>query len=376
VAANRTTERRWPPVTYWMKVTAAVLLVIAVARLTIAVGDILVLVFVAFVLAMGFQPAVQWIVRRGLSRGWAVAVGLLSGILVVGAFLALVLPDIIRQIGELVEAAPQYLREAQEGSGFLADINDRFDLAGRLQELSGNLPETALGLVGSITAFVFDLFTVVVLTIYFTVNLPKLRNGVARLLGREQRGEFEGILDESVQRVGGYVLGNLAVSAIAGVTSFVVLALVGVPFAAALAFFVALTDLVPTVGALIGAAVASIVAAFVGVPELIITIAFFLVYQQVENYLIQPRVMGRTVDMSAPLVILAVLIGGSLLGVVGALLAIPTAAILKVAIRELYVEERVAELRAEERRRARRTRSRPRRPRASQPRARARRVRS
>jgi predicted PurR-regulated permease PerM len=373
VAANRATERRLPPVTYWMKVAAAVLLVIALARLTIAVGDILVLVFVAFVLAMGFQPAVQWIVRRGLSRGWAVAVGLLSGVVVVGAFLALVLPDIIRQIGELVEAAPQYLREAQEGSGFLADINDRFDLAGRLQELSARLPETALGLVGSITAFVFDLFTVLVLTIYFTVNLPKLRNGVARLLGREQRGEFEGILDESVQRVGGYVLGNLTVSAIAGVTSFVVLALVGVPFAAALAFFVALTDLIPTVGALIGAAVASIVAAFAGVPELIITIAFFLVYQQVENYLIQPRVMGRTVDMSAPLVILAVLIGGSLLGVVGALLAIPTAAILKVAIRELYVEDRVEELRAEERRRARRSRSRPRRSRSSPPRARSRR---
>lgn len=368
MTANRAAERRWPPVTYWMKVTAGVLAVIALVRVAIAVGDILVLVFVAFVLAMGFQPAVQWIVRRGLSRGWAVAVGLLSGILVVGAFLALVLPDIIRQIGELVEAAPQYLREAQEGSGFLADINDRFDLAGRLQELSATLPETALGLIGSITAFVFDLFTVLVLTIYFTVNLPKLRNGVARLLGREQRGEFEGILDESVERVGGYVLGNLTVSAIAGVTSFVVLALVGVPFAAALAFFVALTDLIPTVGALIGAAVASVVAAFAGVPELIITIVFFLVYQQVENYLIQPRVMGRTVDMSAPLVILAVLIGGSLLGVVGALLAIPTAAILKVAIRELYVEDRVAELRAEERR-ARRPR--PRTSRASPPRARS-----
>lgn len=376
MAANRTTERRLPPVTYWMKVTAAVLLVIALARLTLAVGDILVLVFVAFVLAMGFQPAVQWIVRRGLSRGWAVAVGLVSAVVVVGAFLALVLPDIIRQIAELVEAAPQALRDAQEGSGFLAELNERFDLERRLQEVSTTLPGTVLGLIGSVTAFVFDALTVLVLTIYFTVNLPKLRNGVARLLGREHRAEFEDILGESVQRVGGYVLGNLAVSAIAGVTTFVVLAVIGVPFAAALAFFVALTDLVPTVGALIGAAVASTVAAFVGVPELIITIAFFLVYQQIENYVIQPRVMRRTIEMSAPLVILAVLIGGSLLGVVGALLAIPTAAILKVAIRELYVEERVAELRAEERRRARRTRSRPRRPRASQPRARARRVRS
>ncbi|HEV3473917.1 MAG TPA: AI-2E family transporter [Actinomycetota bacterium] len=377
MTANRATERQWPPVTYWMKVTVGVLLVIALASLTLAVGDILVLVFVSFILAMGFQPAVGWMVRRGLSRGWAVAAGLVSAIVVVGAFLALVLPDIVRQIGELVDAAPEYLREAQQGSGFLADLNERFDLAGRLQDLSATLPATALGLVGSFTAFVFDAVTVLVLTIYFTVNLPKLRNGVARLLGREHRAEFEEILDESVQRVGGYVLGNLAVSAVAGVTSFIALAIIGVPFAAALAFFVALTDLIPTVGALIAAAVASTVAAFVGVPQLIATILFFLIYQQVENYVIQPRVMQRTIEMSAPLVILAVLIGGSLLGVVGALLAIPTAAIIKVAVRELYVEDRIEELRAEERRRrARRRTSRSTRPRAGGRRPRAPRARA
>ena len=354
MTANRQTERGWPPVTYWMKVTAGVLLVVGLAFVLMAIGEILVLVLVSVVLAMGFQPAVGWMVRRGLSRGWAVAAGVLAAVVVVGSFLALVLPDIIRQIGELVEAAPEYLRQAQEGSGFLADLNQQFDLQGRLQELSGSLPETVLGLVGSFAAFIFNAVTVLVLTIYITVNLPKLRAGVARLLGREHRAEFEEILDESVQRVGGYVLGNLAVSAIAGVTSFVFLVLIGVPFAAALAFFVALTDLIPTVGALIGAAVASTVAAFAGVPELIATIAFFLVYQQIENYVIQPRVMRRTVEMSAALVILAVLIGGTLLGVVGALLAIPIAAVVKVAVRELYVEDRIEEVQKEERRRARR----------------------
>jgi predicted PurR-regulated permease PerM len=339
---------RWPPVTYWMKVTAGVLLVIGLARVLLAVGDILVLVLVSVVLAFGFQPAVAWLERRGLSRGWAVALGILAGGVVVGAFLGLVLPDVIRQLAELIQTAPEYFDRATRDTGLLADLNERFDLQAKLQDAGAELPGTVLGLIGSFAALVFNSLTVLILTIYFTVNLPGMRAAVARLLGREDRDEFHGIFDKAVQRVGGYVLGNFAVSAVAGVTSFVALLLIGVPFAAALAFLVALTDLIPTVGAIIGAAVAAVVAAFAGIPELIATVAFFLVYQQVENYVIQPRVMRRAIEMSAPLVILAVLVGGALLGVVGALLAIPTAAIIKVTFRELYLEERLERVRTEE----------------------------
>jgi predicted PurR-regulated permease PerM len=339
---------RWPPVTYWMKVTAGVLLVVGLARVLLAIGDILVLVLVSVVLAFGFQPAVAWLERRGLSRGWAVALGILAGGVVVGAFLGLVLPDVIRQLAELIRTAPEYFDRATRETGLLADLNERFDLQAKLQDVGAELPGTVLGLIGSFAALVFNSLTVLILTIYFTVNLPRMRAAVARLLGREDRDEFHGIFDEAVQRVGGYVLGNFAISVVAGVTSFVALLLIGVPFAAALAFFVALTDLIPTVGATIGAAVAAVVAAFAGIPELIATVAFFLVYQQVENYVIQPRVMRRAIQMSAPLVILAVLVGGALLGVVGALLAIPTAAIIKVAFRELYLEERLERVRTEE----------------------------
>jgi predicted PurR-regulated permease PerM len=233
-------------------------------------------------------------------------------------------------------------------SPLLADLNERFDLRSTVQDAGAELPGTVLGFVGSLTSLVFNSLTVLILTIYFTVNLPNMRDAVAALLGRRERADFQQIFQESVDRVGGYVLGNLAVSAVAGVVSFVALAVIGVPFAAALAFFVALTDLVPTVGAIIGAAVASVVAAFVGIPQLIATAVFFVVYQQIENYVIQPAVMRRAVDMAAPMVILAVLIGGTLLGVIGALLAIPTAAIIKVAFRELYLEDRVRRVRTED----------------------------
>jgi predicted PurR-regulated permease PerM len=338
------TEGRWPPVTYWMKVAAGVLLVVGVARLLLAIGDILVLVLVSLILAFGFQPAVAWLERRGLSRGWAVGLGLLLGALVSAAFLALVLPDVIRELVELARAAPDYIARATRESSLLADLNQRFDLESRIQDLGGELPGTVLGLAGSFATLVFNSLTVLVLTIYFTINLPSMRTAAARLLGRGDRQEFDQIYDLTIRRVGGYVLGNLAISAIAGVSSFIVLLIIGVPFAVALAFVVAVTDLIPTVGAIIGAAVAAAVAAFSGLPEFIATVAWFVVYQQVENYVIQPRVMGRTVQMSAALVIVAVLIGGALLGVIGALLAIPTAAIVQIVVRELVLEERLAQV--------------------------------
>ncbi len=341
-------ERRWPPLTYWMKVTAAVLLVLGLARVLLAVGDVLVLVLVSVVLAFGFQPAVGWLARRGLSRGWAVAVGVVVGGGILVAFLALILPDVVRQLAALAETAPEYLERAMRESPLLADLDQRFDLEAAVEDVGRELPGTLLGFVGSLTSLVFNTLTVLVLTIYFTIKLPNMRAAVATILGRRERDDFYEIFEESVERVGGYVLGNLVISVVAGVSSFIALSVIGVPFAAALAFFVALTDLVPTVGAIIGAIVASTVAAFVGVPELIATAIFFVVYQQVENYLIQPAVMRKAVDMPAPVVILAVLIGGSLLGVVGALLAIPTAAIIKVAFRELYLEERIERVRAED----------------------------
>lgn len=341
-------QPRWPPVTYWMKVAAGVLVVIGLARVLLAIGDILVLVLVSLVLAFGFQPAVGWLVRRGLSRGLAVTVGVLLGAVVVGAFLALVLPDVIGELAGLVGAAPEYFQRAMQESPLLADLNERFDLESAIRNVGAELPGTILGFVGSFASLVFNSLTVLILTIYFTVNLPNMRDAVATLLGRRERDDFHLIFDEAVQRVGGYVLGNLAISVIAGTAAFIALSIIGVPFAAALAFLVALTDMIPTVGAVIGAAVASVVAAFVGIPHLIATAIYFLVYQQVENYLIQPAVMRRAVDMAAPVVIVAVLIGGTLLGVVGALLAIPTAAIIKVAFRELYLEDRVDRVQTED----------------------------
>ncbi len=341
---------RWPPVTYWMKAAAGVLVVLGAAWLLLAIEHILVLLLVSLVLSIGLQPAVTWLERRRFSRVWAVTTILLVGLVVVGAFLALVLPDVIRSISGLVGAAPDFLRRLEGGSGLVADLNERFDLVEKLRSVATDVPGTALGLISSLTAFVFNALTILILTISFTVAMPRMREWFARLMEPDDRVEFTEILEESTQRVGGYVLGMLVVSATAGVGTFIALVIIGVPYAAALAFFVALADLVPTVGALIGATVAVVVAvANGGLAPGIATGAFFLVYQQVENYLIHPRVMRRAIHMPAAAIIVAVLIGATLLGVVGALLAIPVAAIVKVVFRELYLEDRLERIRARDR---------------------------
>jgi predicted PurR-regulated permease PerM len=338
-------RERWPPPSYWMRVAAGVLVVIFLANMLVRIQNVVILLLVSLVLAIGFQPAVRSLMRRGLPRGVAVASIFLTGLMIVAGFLALVLPIVIREIAGLVAAAPGYLERAQQDSPLLTDLDERFNIIQNLQSLGRALPTTVLSFVRSFTAFVFNTLTVVILTIYFATAMPGIRRGVAALLEREHREEFEGILEESIQRVGGYVLGQLSLGAIAGVTTFIALSLLGIPYAAALAFWVALTDLIPTIGALLGALVGVVVAAFVGLPEFIGTAAFFLVYQQVENYVIGPRVMRRAIDMSAAAVITAVLIGGSLAGFVGALLALPVAAIIKITIRELFVERRLVRVR-------------------------------
>ncbi|HEX9697139.1 MAG TPA: AI-2E family transporter [Actinomycetota bacterium] len=346
----------WPSVGYWMKVAAGVLVVFAVANMVVALRQILILILVSLILAIGIQPGVHWLVSKGMRRGSAVATIFVVGAMVVMGFLAMITPAIITQIGDLVTQAPDRIREAQEKNKFIADINERFDLTGKLTDLAENLPSTALSLIRSFTAFVFNLLTVMILTLYFATALPKMEIGIARLLRRENREEFSTILDESTGLVGGYMIGNLVVSVIAGAVSFVALLLIGVPYPAALAFWVALADLIPTVGALLGALAAVLVAAFAGVPVLVATIVFFVIYQQIENYVIAPRVMTRTVEMSAAAVIVAVLIGGTLAGFAGALLALPTAAIIKVILQRVYLHERLEVVRrADERHEAERS---------------------
>jgi predicted PurR-regulated permease PerM len=200
---------------------------------------------------------------------------------------------------------------------------------------------TILGFTKSIASLIFNSLTVALLTVYFLLAFPRMQEFGDRMITGANRARDVAIFEESLTRIGGYVSGNIGISIIAGVMSFIFLTIIGVPFAAALAMWVAIADLIPTVGATLGALAAVLVAAFSGVADLIATIVYFVAYQQVENYLIAPRVMAKAIDLSPAAVIVSVLIGGSLAGFAGALLALPIAAAAKVVIRELWLRERM-----------------------------------
>jgi predicted PurR-regulated permease PerM len=181
---------------------------------------------------------------------------------------------------------------------------------------------------------VLSTVTVLVLTIYFMADMPRMRRGLVRLFPHRRRPQVAEIVNVVVDKVGAYMIGNLIISLFAGVCTFMCLALLKVPFALPLAITVAIADLIPLVGATLGAALCVLVTFFTVDlwPAGVVVLIFFIVYQQVENYLIAPRVLRNTVDLSSVAVLLVALIGGSILGVVGALMAIPIAAAVKVVI--------------------------------------------
>jgi predicted PurR-regulated permease PerM len=181
----------------------------------------------------------------------------------------------------------------------------------------------------------FSTITVLIVTLYFLANLPAIKARAYRLVPRSRRARVGLLTDEILNRVGGYVAGALAIATVAGITTFILLTVLGVRYAVALAMVVALTALIPLVGATIGAVIVTAVALFTSVQAAVVCIVFYLVYQQVENYVIYPRVMKRSVDVSPAATVVAVLIGGSLLGVLGALLAIPLAAAVQLVLAEV-----------------------------------------
>ncbi len=340
----------WPPMVYWMKVATAFVLVGILYLAIVQIIDVLVLLVISFVLGLGMQPSIKALVRRGMKRGWAVTIILVVALLVIVAFLALVIPAIVREVGGLVEKlSTDYLESAEGKASIIGRLNEQFDLQAKLADFADEVPSAALGLVKSFTSLIFNFLTVMILTAIISIRLPSMKRGIARLLRREQREDFDEILEESIDRVGGYVVGNLATSGIAGVFTFVFALVLGIPYGAALGFGMALFDLIPTIGALLGLVAITLIAFLAkGNTIAIVTAVVFIAYQQLENYVIQPRVMKKAIDMSPGAVIIAVLIGGSLAGILGSLLALPIAAIIKIAVNELFIEERLEAIRRTE----------------------------
>src|SRR5215213_2345248 len=317
---------------------------IAAAAVVWSVRELLLRVLVALFLAVSLDPAVRWLEGRGVRRG--VAVGLIFAVFVaiLAAFLLSIIPPLANQVGDLVRNLPDYLAELQRRSAQFRELNQRYDLSTRLEgvvaQLPGRLTGGVLGLTGQVFGALIYFLTVLVFTVYFLLDLPRLRRGVVRVFTVDRRERYGAVVEIMVTKVGDYMIGRLLIAFVGGLVAFVGLEIFHVPYPLPLAILIGLLDLIPLIGHPIGAAVAVVVAvATRGLwPVTVLLAAFFLVYQQAENYLIAPRILRHSVDISAVAVLLAALVGATVLGIVGALVAIPVAAAVKVVLAQQIAE--------------------------------------
>ena len=318
-----------------MGVAVAALLVDSV----IIARQVLVLILVAAFLAVGLDPAVRWLVAHGLRRSFAVLVIVLAALGFFGGFVAAVAPPIATQSTALVKKAPDYAERLTQNKT-IKKLDNHYHFVNKLKQkakkgITVNAFGGVLGVGKKILGFVFSTLTVIILMIYFLANMPAIKRTMYRIVPRTRRARVGLLTDEILNRVGGYVLGNLFTSLVAGLATLIWLEAWGVPYAVALSMFVAITDLIPLIGATIGAIGVTVVALFQGIPTGIATFAFYAGYQQFENYVLQPRVMKRTVDVAPVVTIVAALLGAALLGVLGALIAVPIAAGIQLLLTEV-----------------------------------------
>ena len=340
---------------YWVRWALTLAAVAAVLAALWSVFNIVILIAISAVLAIGLDPAVRWIEARGRSRGRAVTLIFIGVLAFVILFVALIVPPLVRQIGELADDIPTYVEKLGERDDALGRYFRDSDAADRLQAFVADLPSkitasfgTIVGVAGRVGSAIFNAVTVAILMIYFMLSLPRMRRTASLAFPTASRSRGEAIMDESITRIGGYVAGNLLTSLICAVSALVVFVIlnvlnVGIPFALPLAIWAGLADLIPAVGAYIGAAPAVIVGFFQSPVTGVLLIVYFLAYQQFENYVIVPRVMKNAVNLSPAAVIISTLVFGSLAGFAGALLALPAAATIKVVIVEVFLRGRVAE---------------------------------
>ena len=303
-------------------------------------------VLIATFLAVALSGPVNWLNLR-MRRGFAILIVYLGLLLVPIGIGALIVPPLVTQLNNLVEDLPQYAQDAQDfahRNRTLRKIEKNYDVVGKLKEQAQKLPARigdaasvlggiGLGLVNSL----FALFTILVLAAFLLGSGRGWVDRALELRPPEHRERIRTALDHMSRAVGAYVGGALSQATVAAVTAYIVLIILGVPFSAALAIIVFFADLVPLVGATLGAVVVGIVTVFVDFPTATIVWAIFsVIYQQVENTLIQPQIQRRAVDVHPFIVLVSVLFGATLLGVLGALVAIPVAASVQIGIREWW----------------------------------------
>jgi predicted PurR-regulated permease PerM len=322
-----------------------IIIAVAVALEVIWIArHVLTWIAISLFLALALNPAVEWLQRwRGLKRrGAAAAVAYLLALGLVVAIGFTFVPTLVSQVNDFVNKLPDYAHDVTHGQGRLGFLETKYHIQERIRKaISDGGATKVLGLSGvavsvakSVISIVVASITILFMTYFMLLEGPSWVERGFGLLPESSRPRWRKVGHEIYGTVGGYVTGNLLISLIAGGLTTIVLLLLGVPYAVALGLIVAILDLIPLAGATIAAILIGTVAFIHSIPAGIIVVVFFIVYQQVENHVLQPLVYGRTVQLSPLAVLISILIGAELAGILGALGAIPVAGSIQVVIND------------------------------------------
>jgi predicted PurR-regulated permease PerM len=317
----------------------ALLLVLLAAAVIRSVSTVLTVVAAAGFFAIGLNPVVRWLTKRGLRRGAAVTILFFVSLLLGCSFVALLVPLAISQFNQLIDQIPGWVDQ------FLANPHVQTasdaELRRRIQEVvtPQNISLLLSGLLGgalSVAAGVANIVTAFLLMFFILAAFERLRAGAYQLVPRSRRTRFILIGDQILEKVGAYLVGSLGIAFVAGTIALIFLSIIDAPYALLLAVIVAFFDLIPQIGATLGATIVSLVVLGThGLPLALLTVLFFIVYQQIENWLIYPRVMRQAVQISNLAAIVVVLIGFAAFGVMGVLIAVPGYAAVQLIIRQV-----------------------------------------
>src|SRR3954451_2276328 len=311
-------------------------------------------ILVAAFLALALNPAVDLLHQRGVRRGVSAGLIYLFAILVVAGIGWLLVPPVVDQVGGFGRAAPGYVHQLTAGKGPLGFLERDYHIVEKARQLASNQSGggaakllggagAVVSLTRSVVTAVVGFVTILFLTLFMILEGPSWIERGLQSMSPAARPRWRNVGRQIAQTVSGYVTGNLFLSLIAGVTSAIVLAIAGVPFPVALGLLVGILDLIPLAGATLAGTVLAIVAFLTSITAGIVVVAFFVLYQQVENHVLQPLVYGRTVQLSPLVVLIAILIGAEVAGVLGALGAIPIAGTLQILLVDWLEHRRMRE---------------------------------
>ena len=335
---------RGHPFYFGFLAASGAVIAITVLKAFASASQVFVLIIISLFLAAGLNPSVEFFRRRGLKRPFAVLAVVFFVLVFVGIFSAVIIPPAISQLGNLVRNAPKILQDLKSNT-YIGNLNKHYGIIDSLQAKftssihNGQYVISAFGGVIGVGRAVLSgavaALTVLILTLYFLATLPSVTGAAYRFVPASRRVRVSKITDAIILRIGGFVSGQATVAFIASIFGLILALSLGLPYPAAIAVLVFVCGAIPLIGHLLGVTAVTLIALSKSPTDAIITLLLYLAYIQLENYLIMPRIMRKSLSIPGVVTIIAALVGVSLLGVVGGILAVPIAAAILLIIDEV-----------------------------------------